>query len=88
MVPFSLPLYTAAIAEGKAVPQSRSRAEVLPLVQTVMVVGSAAPKSQCAAGDSAQQFHLQGEQLIFQSETHLSVPNTPQRTLVHFFMDQ
>lgn len=85
-------VYTAAIADGEAVPQSRTGARALPLVQTVMVVGSAAPKSRAAvsqcAGGSAQQFHLQREQLILQSETYLRALNTPQRTRLTFLMDQ
>lgn len=87
--------YTVAIAEGRAVPQSGTGAEALPRVQMVRVAGSPAPKSSAAvpqcAGDSPQQFYLQGGQLLLQGRScfitpgfNVCVQNTTQTTRVGF----
>lgn len=81
-----------AIAEGRAVPQSVTGAEALPRVQMVRVAGSPAPKSSTAVpqctGDSAQQFFLQGGQLLLQGRScfitagfNVCVQNTTQTML-------
>lgn len=66
--------HAVALAQGRAVPLSSTGAEALSRAQTVKVAGSPTPQPGAAilqcAGDSPQQFYIQGGQLLLQGRGH------------------